>query len=91
LKHIDLNDSQNLIETLDLSGIPNLEQLVLAHCTSLSKVHPSVGFLRLLKWLNLRDCKSLERLADEIRSGSLEDLDLSSCQNSTGFQILWVI
>jgi Leucine-rich repeat (LRR) protein len=48
-------------------------------CTSLSKVHPSIGFLRRLKWLNLRDCKSLERLVDKMRSKSLEYLDLSGC------------
>jgi Leucine-rich repeat (LRR) protein len=48
-------------------------------CTSLSKVHPSIGFLRRLKWVNLRDCKSLERLVDKMRSKSLEYLDLSGC------------
>jgi Leucine-rich repeat (LRR) protein len=79
LKYIDLSESQNLVETPDLSGVPNLKKLELSHCTSLSKVHPSTGFLRRLQRLNLRDCKSLERLADEIRSESLESLDLSGC------------
>jgi Leucine-rich repeat (LRR) protein len=85
LKHIDLSYSQNLIETPELSGIPNLEKLELEHCTSLSKVHPSIGFLRQLKRLNLRDCKSLERLGDEIRSKSLEYLDLSGCSRLNKF------
>jgi Leucine-rich repeat (LRR) protein len=85
LKHIDLSDSQNLIEIPDLSGFPNLEILELYDCTNLSKVHPSIGFLRQLQRLNLRDCKSLERLADEIRSESLEYLDLSGCSRLNKF------
>ncbi|XP_062171852.1 TMV resistance protein N-like [Alnus glutinosa] len=79
LKRIDLSFSKNLVETPDLSGVPNLKKLELEHCTSLSKVHPSIGFLRHLKWLKLQDCKSLERLADEMRSESLEFLYLSGC------------
>jgi Leucine-rich repeat (LRR) protein len=79
LKRIDLSFSKNLVETPDLSGVPNLEGLNLGHCTSLSKVHPSIGFLRHLKWLNLQDCKSLERLVDEMRSESLGSLYLSGC------------
>jgi len=79
LKLIDLSFSKNLVETPDLSGVPNLEILELAHCTSLSKFHPSIGFLRQLRELDLRDCKSLERLADEMRSESLGSLYLSGC------------
>ncbi|XP_062170945.1 disease resistance protein RPV1-like [Alnus glutinosa] len=79
LKRINLSYSKNLIETPDFSGIPNLEILNLKHCTSLSKVHPSIGFLTKLKWLDLEYCESLESVADEIKSKSLEYLDLSNC------------
>jgi hypothetical protein len=60
LKHIDLSDSQNLIETPDLSGNPNLEKLELKHCTSLSKVHPSIVQLSSLKMLDLSYCNLLD-------------------------------
>ncbi|XP_059428990.1 TMV resistance protein N-like [Corylus avellana] len=79
LKHICLSHSQNLIETLDLSGFQNLEKLELAYCTSLSKVHPSIGFLRRLKELHLQGCKRLKRLPDEICLESLEVFNLSGC------------
>ncbi|XP_059428989.1 TMV resistance protein N-like [Corylus avellana] len=79
LKHIDLRESQNLIKTPDLSGVPNLEKLDLECCTSLSIVHPSIQFLRRLKLLNLQGCKSLKRLPDEICLKTLETVNLSGC------------
>jgi Leucine-rich repeat (LRR) protein len=62
LKRIDLSDSQNLIETPDLSEVPNLETLNLKGCRSLSKVHPSIGILKQLTWLHLYGCSSLEKI-----------------------------
>jgi len=82
LKLIDLSFSKNLVETPDLSEVPNLEKLNLEYCTSLSKVHPSTGFLIHLRSLNLQGCKSsLGRLVDEMRSKSLGYLDLSMCSS----------
>nr|XP_023882249.1 disease resistance protein TAO1-like [Quercus suber] len=49
LKLIDLSDSQNLIEIPDLSGVPNLKQLILQRCTRLYKIHASLGDLKILK------------------------------------------
>uniref|UniRef100_A0A7N2RAY1 TIR domain-containing protein n=1 Tax=Quercus lobata TaxID=97700 RepID=A0A7N2RAY1_QUELO len=63
LNLIDLNDSQNLIKTLDFSRVPNLKQLILQHCIRLSKIHASLGNL---KWLTRLDV-----------NGCLEELDVS--------------
>jgi Leucine-rich repeat (LRR) protein len=52
---------------------------MLGRCTSLSKVHRSIGFLRRLKELDLQDCKRLKRLPDNIFLETLEDLNLSGC------------
>ncbi|XVE50265.1 hypothetical protein DITRI_Ditri01bG0148200 [Diplodiscus trichospermus] len=44
--------------------VPNLESLILEGCIRMVDVHPSIGVLRNLKILNLRNCKSLKRLPE---------------------------
>jgi len=85
LKFIDLSHSQILIETPDLSGVPNLEKLKLVRCTRLSKVHQSIGFLRRLRRLNLQGCTRLKELPEEISLESLEFLNLSGCSRLNKF------
>lgn len=70
-------DSQNLIETLDFYGVPNLKRLFVRHCASLLKVHPSLGALKQLVVLNLEGCKCLESLPEKISMVSLEFCILS--------------
>ena len=48
-------------------------------CTNLVAVHPSVGELKLLTLLNLKDCTSLESLPRKLEMKSLEILIFSSC------------
>ncbi|OMO74576.1 hypothetical protein CCACVL1_16609 [Corchorus capsularis] len=60
---------------------PNLETLILEGCIQIVDLHPSIGFLRRLKVLNLRACKSLRRLPTKIGMKSLETLILSGCSN----------
>ncbi|KAM5551749.1 hypothetical protein ABKV19_026546 [Rosa sericea] len=79
LKFIKLCHSQNIVETPDLTGIQNLESLDLEGCENLVRVHQSLGFLKKLIVLNLKDCKSLESLPSRIEMESLETLILSSC------------
>ncbi|TYJ12181.1 hypothetical protein E1A91_A11G332000v1 [Gossypium mustelinum] len=54
-------------------------------CTKLVDVHPSIGVLKSLKLLNLRDCKSLRTLPTKIGMESLETLILSGCRNLVRF------
>ncbi|KAB1227785.1 Protein SUPPRESSOR OF npr1-1, CONSTITUTIVE 1 [Morella rubra] len=70
LKGIDLSGSEELIEILDFSGVPNLERLELQDCTSLSKVH----------CLSLAFCENLSILPSAICSSStLRYLRLTGC------------
>ncbi|TYG47741.1 hypothetical protein ES288_D11G364900v1 [Gossypium darwinii] len=77
LKMINLKGSQNLIKTPDFTTAPKLEALIMEGCTRLVDVHPSIGVLKSLKLLNLRDCKSLRSLPTKIGMESLETLILS--------------
>ena len=80
MKYIDLRYSQNLIETPDLSGVPNLQKLILKGCTSLSKVHPSIGpCLTSLRTLNLSGT-AIKKIPLSFKGlSSLEILDISNC------------
>ncbi|XP_062001000.1 disease resistance protein RPV1-like [Rosa rugosa] len=79
LKFIKLCHSQNIVETPDLAGVQNLETLDLEGCSHLVRIHQSLGFLKKLISLNLKDCKSLKSLPSRIEMESLETLILSNC------------
>ncbi|XP_062021478.1 TMV resistance protein N-like isoform X2 [Rosa rugosa] len=79
LKFIKLCHSQNIVETPDLAGVQNLETLDLEGCSHLVRIHQSLGFLKKLVVLNLKDCKSLKSLPSRIEMESLERLILSNC------------
>ncbi|XP_030925609.1 TMV resistance protein N-like [Quercus lobata] len=80
LKFIDLSCSKNLIRTSDLSGAPRLERLNLFKCDSLVEIHPSIGHLSGLRYLDLRYCSSLTNLPTmSAKMQSLTVLDLFAC------------
>nr|XP_028962312.1 TMV resistance protein N [Malus domestica] len=79
LKSIDLSYSHNLTRTPDFTSIQNLEKLVLEGCTNLAKIHWSIAFLRRLRILNLKDCKSIMILPNKVEMESLEVFDISGC------------
>ncbi|XP_019151936.1 PREDICTED: TMV resistance protein N-like [Ipomoea nil] len=85
LKFMNLSHSQKLIRTPDFTGIPNLETLILEHCTSLVEIHASVGFLKNLVSLNLKNCVNLKRLPESIHLEKLEMLILSGCLKLENF------
>ncbi|XP_028791848.1 disease resistance-like protein DSC1 [Neltuma alba] len=80
LKSIVLKKSLNLIETPDFSGAPNLEHLHLGGCTSLVKVHPSLGQLEKLVEVDLNHCANLEILPKKLETNSLVKLNLRGCK-----------
>lgn len=79
LQFIDLSHSLGLTETPDFTGAPNLETLILEGCSNLSKVHPSIGILKKLTVLNLKNCNSLKCFPKSIELESLKKLILSGC------------
>ncbi|KAG2696285.1 hypothetical protein I3760_07G052000 [Carya illinoinensis] len=85
LKCFDLSSSQNMLETPDLTGVPNLETLDLESYTSLSKVHKSIGVLKWLRRVNLHACKHLKSFPNEISLESLEYFYISDCSRFEKF------
>ncbi|XP_057753951.1 disease resistance protein Roq1-like isoform X4 [Arachis stenosperma] len=81
LEHLDLSGCQQLKQTPDLSGAPNLKKLNLWGCKKLDYIHPSLTHHKRLVELNLRGCRSLETLGDKLEMSSLERLDLYSCSS----------
>ena len=81
LKRIDLSNCKYLTETPDFSRIIKLERLDLSGCPRLSHVHSSIGLLKKLAFLNLRNCSNLV-IIDFGHVGnmiSLRVLHLSGC------------
>ncbi|MED6191639.1 hypothetical protein PIB30_117733 [Stylosanthes scabra] len=81
LRRVDLSNSKELLETPNFEWCTNLKRLDLSGCTNLQKVHPSIGLLERLVYLNLRDCNSLVSLnfGDDCKLSSLIVLHLSGC------------
>ncbi|KAL6184833.1 hypothetical protein ACLB2K_046233 [Fragaria x ananassa] len=85
LRHLDLSGSPFLMSTPDFTQVPDLEVLVLQHCTSLGEVHPSLGFLKKLSFLDMKNCKSIESLPPFTTLESLQTLRLSLCSKLKKF------
>ncbi|KAI5344952.1 hypothetical protein L3X38_012829 [Prunus dulcis] len=78
LKILDLSHSHSLTETTDFSFCPNLEKLILVNCVSL--IYGSIGNLERLVYLNMKDCKNLKMLPEDIcMLKLLETLIISGC------------
>ncbi|XP_048131590.1 disease resistance protein RPV1-like [Rhodamnia argentea] len=72
LKVLNLTECEKLRKTPDLSPHVNLERLILEGCKSLVHIDPSIGHLKRLVFLSLKDCFCLCKLPDEM--GELESL-----------------
>ncbi|XP_050245511.1 disease resistance protein Roq1-like isoform X2 [Quercus robur] len=78
LKIMDLSYS-DLIICPDFTGVPNLEKLTFSNCLKLHELHPTIGILKKLVLLNLKDCRKLSHLPSKFEMDSLMTLVLSSC------------
>ena len=67
------------MRTPDFSEAQELERIDFEGCTNLIEVHPSVGVLKRLIFLNLKDCTSLVSLPSKLEMESLEIFTLSGC------------
>ncbi|BFG15858.1 hypothetical protein CerSpe_021320 [Prunus speciosa] len=80
LRILNLSHSRGLTKSPDFSKLPNLEELILRHCVSLSKVHSSIGDLGRLSLVNLEYCEMLRDLPlNFYNSKSIETLLLDGC------------
>ncbi|CAM8980208.1 unnamed protein product [Rhodiola kirilowii] len=88
LRILNLSYSDRLVCTPDLSCALMLEWLYLEGCTSLEKVHKSIGNLSNLSCLNLKGCTSLVKIHRSIKTlKKLTMLNLSGCESLEGFPI----
>ncbi|XP_059429961.1 disease resistance protein RPV1-like isoform X2 [Corylus avellana] len=82
LKVLNLSNSKYLPKLPNFSQVPQLEILILEGCTSLVRVHESIGYLKRLVLLNLQSCENLRNLPSSISNlESLQTLVLSECFN----------
>jgi hypothetical protein len=65
----------------NFEGVLNLERLSFEGCVKLMQIDPSIKVLRKLVFLNLKDCKNLVYIPNNICLISLEYLNLSGCPN----------
>ncbi|CAN6722752.1 unnamed protein product [Malus baccata var. baccata] len=91
LKYINLNHSQYLERTPNLTEAKNLEALFLEDCKSLFEVHPSISSLQNLLVLSLRGCKELRKFPSSICMKSLKRLILSGCSSFEKFPEISVV
>lgn len=85
LKHMSFESSRFLTEIPEFSALPNLESLILDHCTSLLEVHDSIGLLDRLVTLNLEYCLNLRKLPTSLKLKSLQTLLLTRCRRLETF------
>nr|GEX12043.1 NB-ARC domains-containing protein [Tanacetum cinerariifolium] len=79
LKILKLSHCHNLTNTPDFTHITNLNELILEGCVSLVKVHPSIGMLKSLIVLNMKNCKRVKSFPCKLEMDSLQVLNLSGC------------
>ncbi|XP_031380269.1 TMV resistance protein N-like isoform X2 [Punica granatum] len=72
LKILNLSHCWKLKRSPDFSAFPALERLILTSCYALEWVDSSIGLLKALKHVDMRDCRGVRKLPEQL--GSLEAL-----------------
>ena len=85
LERINLRESARLIECPCFSSAPNLKEIDLANCESISHVDPSIFNLPKLEELNVGGCKSIKSLYSNTRSQSFQRFLAYDCYNLQEF------
>ncbi|XP_056166334.1 disease resistance protein L6-like [Syzygium oleosum] len=77
LKVLNIRGCEGITRTPDFSGCLSLERLSFYNCINLVKIDRSIGKLKRLIYLNLKECISLKDLPEEI--GRLTNLKHFAC------------
>ncbi|XP_058725555.1 probable disease resistance protein RPP1 [Vicia villosa] len=84
LRVLRLSGCTKLEKTPDFTSASNLEYLDMDECTTLFKVHESIGDLTQLKFLSLRNCTNLVGMRNAFKMmTSLVTLDFCGCLSLT--------
>jgi hypothetical protein len=91
IENVSFLGCQCLIESPEFSQTSRLENLTFENCTSLVKIHESIGQLKRLKFLCLRRCKKLRGFPISSTSNlkSLESLILFHCSELNKLPEQW--
>ncbi|XP_058750284.1 disease resistance-like protein DSC1 [Vicia villosa] len=81
LEILDLSYSKKLIQCPNVSGSPNLKEVMLTGCASLPEVDSSIFLLQKLERLLMIQCTSLKTLSSNTCSPALLDFDATYCIN----------
>ncbi|XLT60594.1 hypothetical protein HN873_053198, partial [Arachis hypogaea] len=85
LTSLNFSSCESLSKIPDVSGIPNLEQLILEDCTSLVDIHESIGSLDKLVYLGVERCTELKNLPSVLKLPSLGCIALNGCSQLEKF------
>lgn len=88
MKILNLSHSPSLTDTPNFAFLPKLERLILQDCSSLVDVHKSIGNLEKLIYLNMNNCKSIQKLPKNFcKLKFLETLLITGCSSLHDFPI----
>ncbi|PHT45675.1 hypothetical protein CQW23_14833 [Capsicum baccatum] len=82
---LNLSFSGSLLRTPNFCETPNLQRIILKSCVRLVEIHPSIGNLKKIIFLNMENCNNLKYLPRNIQMESLEGFNLSGCEKLENF------